>query len=235
MDQFERVKLLLKEENFQKLQQARVAVIGVGGVGSYAAEALARSGIGSLVLVDKDEVAISNLNRQIHSMYSTLDQPKVEVMKERIQGYCCCEVITYNVFFDKEKKEMLEGCDFVIDAIDTISAKMDLIEVCHEMNIPCISSLGMANRLDPTQLIITTLDKTADDPLAKACRVMARKRGMNYKIKVVFSKEHPIKQNQMVNEDGVTRKDRIPPASMIFVPAASGLACAYEALRTLVE
>lgn len=235
MDQFERVKLLLNEENFEKLQASRIAVIGVGGVGSYAAEALARSGVGTLVLVDKDDVAVSNLNRQIHSQYVTLNRPKVEVMKERIESYSNCKVIPYNCFFDREHSEMLEGCDFVIDAIDTITAKFDLIEVCHELNIPCISSLGMANRLDPTKLIVTTLDKTQDDPLAKACRMMMRKRGIKYKIKVVFSTEHPIKQNVVVDEEGKTRKDRIPPASMVFVPAASGLACAYEALRAVIE
>lgn len=233
-----RVELLVGKEGIEKLKRSTVLVVGVGGVGSYAAEALARSGVGKLILVDADRIATSNLNRQIMANEKTIGQDKCEAMKERILSYRAdCEVICIPRFFDKRCEELLDAfeLDYVIDAIDTITSKMDLIQMCAYRKIPCISSLGMANRLDPSCLEITTLDKTTMDPLAKALRQLAKKRSYTRKIRVVFSKEQPIKQNVIVDEKGLTRKEQIPPSSMIFVPAAAGLLLGSFVTRELIK
>ncbi len=233
-----RVELLIGKSGIDKLKNATVLIVGVGGVGSYAAESLARSGIGRLILVDADTVASSNLNRQIMADESTIGQDKCEAMKERILSYNKeCEVICIHRFFDKSFQDLLDefDLDYVIDAIDTITSKMDLIQMCAYRKIPCITSLGMANRLDPSCLEVTTLDKTSMDPLAKALRQLARKRNYTRKIKVVFSKEQPIKQNVIVDEKGQTRKEMIPPSSMIFVPAAAGLLLGSVVTREILK
>ncbi len=233
----QRIELLIKKEGLEALENSTVMIVGVGGVGSYAAEALARSRVGHLILVDKDAVEPSNLNRQIHSTLANLGKSKIQAMKERILSYNPeCKVDLIETFFDQTSASLLDqDIDVVIDAIDTLSSKMDLIQACAYRKIPCISSLGMANRLDPTKVEITTLDKTSGDPLAKALRQLAKKRNYTRKIRVVFSSEVPIKQNTVVNQDGTTRKDRIPPASMVFVPAASGLACASWAMEQILK
>lgn len=232
----ERVELLVGKDKVDALRQATVLIVGVGGVGSYAAEALARSGIGKLILVDHDVVALSNLNRQILATFDTIGKPKTQSMKTRIESFNQdCEVICINEFFSSELESIFdEKIDYVIDAIDTVTAKLDLIELCHRKKVPCISSLGMANRFDPSKVTQTTLDKTTYDPLAKALRDLVKKRKINYKIHVTFSTEIPFKQNVEINPDGKTRKERIPPASMIFVPAASGLLCASIVTRKLL-
>ena len=232
----QRTVMLLGNNAVKRLREASVMIIGIGGVGSYCAEALARSGVGTIHLVDHDTIAPSNLNRQIHATYETIGKDKCEVMKQRIASYHSdCHVITHSVFYDAKQNEALfcEPIDFVIDAIDTISAKLDLISYCLTHQIAFISSMGMANRLDPTKIIITDLMKTTYDPLAKAMRSQARKRGINQRIPVVFSTEIAIKQNQVIHEEGKTRKERIPPASSPFVPAAAGLACAAYAVDFL--
>ncbi len=233
----ERVELLVQEEGIKKLKEACVMIIGVGGVGSYAAEALARSGVGHLILVDHDEVAESNLNRQVHATYQTIGKKKTSCMRERIALFNPdCKVEEISSFFSKELLSIFDRkIDYVIDAIDTVTSKLDCIECCHELNIPCISSLGMANRFDPSQIEVTVLSKTTYDPLAKACRNLAKQRKIRYKIPVVFSKEQPVKQNQEINEGGKTRKERIPPASTVFVPAAAGLTCASVVFRAIIE
>lgn len=233
----ERIELLLKKEGVEALQNSTVMIVGVGGVGSYAAEALARSQVGHLILVDKDKVEPSNLNRQMQATIPNLGKSKIVAMKERILSYNPdCQVDLVEGFFDQFCASILDQkIDVVIDAIDTLTSKMDLIQACAWRKIPCISSLGMANRLDPTKVMVTTLDKTTGDPLAKALRLLVKKRNYTRKIHVVFSSETPIKQNQTVNPDGQTRKDRIPPASMVFVPAASGLACASWAMSQILK
>jgi len=233
-DELERVRLLLGEENLEKLQKACVLVAGVGGVGSYAAEAFARSGVGKLILIDKDKVALSNLNRQIMAEYGTVGENKTEVMKERIGRYCHCEVVCVNEFLSEENVDLVEGCDFAVDAIDTVSSKIAFYEACHKHGVPFISSLGMGNRLDPTKIEITELMKTSGDPLAKAVRTMARKKDLRFKVPVLISTELPMKQNTVVDPDGATRKEQIPPASMIFVPASAGLAAASYGVRTII-
>lgn len=233
----ERTRLLLGNKQVEILKDATVMVVGIGGVGSYCAEALARCGIGRLLLVDHDCVSESNLNRQIHATYDTIGKPKTEVMKERIHSYRKdCEVILYPMFYQAENNEVLvkNKIDFVVDAIDTISAKLDLIAYCLEHKIDFISCLGMANRLDSTAVCISELMKTSYDPLAKVMRSQVRKRRLKGKIPVVFSKEQPIKQNIETDPDAPTRKLRIPPASSPFVPAAAGLACASYVVRKML-
>lgn len=233
----QRTALLLGNNALLRLAQARVMVMGIGGVGSYCAEALARCGVGTIHLVDKDVISPSNLNRQLHANYDTIGKDKCEMMKQRIHTYHKdCRVITHALFYDGSQNETLfHDIDFVVDAIDTISAKLALIRYCLDHDIPFISSMGMANRLDPTQIYICDLMKTAGDPLAKIMRSQVRKQRIKGKIPVVCSHETAIKQTQIVNATGMTRKERIPPASSPFVPAAAGLACASYAVRYLCE
>ena len=174
----QRLELLVGEEAIRRLKQACVLIVGIGGVGRYAAEALGRGGIGKLILVDADTVAPSNLNRQIIATLHTLDQPKTEAMAARIRDFAPdCEVIAVNTFFNEQSESLFDQkIDYVIDAIDTLSSKLTLIEMACRHQTPCISSLGIANRFDPTQLTVTTLDKTCNDPLARALRQMVRKR-----------------------------------------------------------
>ena len=234
----ERVQLLIGNQGINTLANSTVLVVGVGGVGAMAIEALARSGVGHLIIVDGDNIGESNINRQIHATTQTIGQPKVEAMKERVFLINPdCQVSTYQVFFDMSQKEILNSkIDFVIDAIDTITSKIDLIEICLDQKIPFISSMGMANRFDSSKLIVTTLDKTEYDPFSKAVRAVARKRNLNLKqIPVVFSQEVGQIQNQTINESGTTRKERTPPASTSFVPPAAGLLLASYVVRKLLE
>lgn len=235
---WQRLELLVGKEKLDRLRQACVLVVGIGGVGGYAAEALARSGIGKLILVDADTVALSNLNRQIIAEIPTVGRPKTEVMAERIARIAPdCEVVGLRQFFDADCEFLFDQkIDYVVDAIDTLTPKLALIAMTQAHHIPSISSLGMANRFDPTRLQITTLDKTSYDPLARALRQMARKQGIApSSIPVVWSSEMPLTQNQLVDENGATRKQKYPPASTIFVPAAAGLTCASAVFQALIS
>lgn len=236
-ERFNRLGLLLSEEEIGRLNNSAVMVVGVGGVGAMAAEALARSAVGTIILVDKDEVETSNLNRQILATEDKIGQKKVDVMKERLLSINPrCHVIAYDCFFDGTKEEIFgQKTDFVIDAIDTITSKLDLIEICQKKGIRIISSLGMGNRMDPSQLRYTTLDKTQDDPLARAMRQIARKREMNLKVPVVISIEKPVIQNKVTNEDGKTSKEKTPVSSSAFVPNAAGLLLASYTVRELIK
>ena len=234
----QRMELLIGEENLNKLQNSSVMVVGIGGVGSYVCEALARSGVKKLILVDGDCVALSNLNRQIHATYDTLNQSKTQVMKERILTYRNdCEVICFDLFYKEEENERLfsQPVDFVVDAIDTMSSKLSLIKYCLAHKIPFISSMGMANRMDPTKIEITELSKTSYDPVAKIIRQLVRKEKIKGKIPVVWSSEQPSVQTRIINENGVTRKQKMPPASSPFVPSAAGLAIASYEVKKLIE
>ncbi len=232
-----RMELLIGKEAVESLKNKCVMIVGVGGVGSYAAEAIARSGIGKIILVDKDQVAYSNLNRQIHATFDTIGKDKCEVMKQRILSYRDdCEVICKSMFYQVDLNDQIFDCDvdFVVDAIDTMSSKLSLITYCLKNKIPFISSMGMANRLDPTKIEITELMKTSYDPVAKIMRNLIRKNKIKGKIPVVYSSEQPIVQTKIVNENGVTRKEKMPPASSPFVPCAAGLAIASYVLNKLM-
>lgn len=234
----QRMELLIGKESIEKLQNSVVMIIGVGGVGSYAAEALARSGIGKLILVDGDIVAPSNLNRQIHATFETIGKSKTQVMKERILTYRNdCTVITKDIFYKEDVNHILfdEQIDFVIDAIDTMSSKLSIIQYCLKNKIKFISSMGMANRMDPTKIEICDLMKTNYDPVAKIMRNLIRKNKIKGKIPVVWSKEHPIVQTKIINENGITRKQKMPPASSPFVPSAAGMAIASYTMTQLLK
>lgn len=233
-----RTRLLLGEKGMRVLKESTVCILGVGGVGSYCAEALARSGIGKLILVDGDVVSPSNLNRQLMALYDTIKVAKTIAMRDRILQYRKdIDIRCLQLFYCAKVNEQIfqEPISFVVDAIDTISSKRDCMEYCLTKKIPLISSMGMANRMDPTQLIVTDLMKTKEDPLAKVMRSLMRKSAVKGKIPVVCSLERPIKQRVIVNEEGTTRKEQMPPASSSFVPAAAGLACAAYVVRKLTE
>lgn len=236
-DMHERTRLLVGEENFKKLQSSTAMIVGVGGVGSIAAESLARSGIKKLVLIDGDDIDITNLNRQIQTNQYNIGESKVKAMADHLHRINPEIIIDcHQMFFDGSSEELFEDVDFVVDAIDTITHKMDLIEICLNKEIPFVSSMGMGNRLDPSQVFETTLDKTSHDAIARIMRGMARKRNIDMKkVPVVLTKEEPIIQYKIVNEDGETRKEKQPPASMLLVPPAAGLMCASICIRTLIS
>ena len=238
-ERFLRNELYFGKEKTDKLKEIKVCVVGLGGVGAYAVEALARLGVANFVVIDKDVVDITNLNRQIIALESTLGRDKSEVVKERILDINPnAKVQTYSMFYNSETRDIIlnENVDFVIDAIDTITCKWDLIKLCLDNNIKFISSMGMGNREDLTKIDITTLDKTNYDPVAKKLREFVRKENRERqmkKINVVFSKEIPIKQTKTVKEDGKILKEVCPPASIIFVPSVAGMLCAYYVCKNV--
>ena len=223
----ERSALLLGNEALEILKNKTVLVVGIGGVGSFCVEALARTGIGHLILVDKDKVESSNINRQLLATTETIDQVKVIVMKKRIQTLNPeCKVDMYDCFYDcsMDEKIFSQKIDFVIDCIDSIKSKQDLAMACIQRDIPFLSSMGTARRLDPSKLEIMELEKTSYDPIAKRMRNGKRKNKIRNKIWVVCSTEPP-----RPVEAGK------PLPSMIFVPASAGLLLASECVKKLIN
>ncbi len=223
----ERSALLLGNEALEILKNKTVLVVGIGGVGSFCVEALARTGIGHLILVDKDKVESSNINRQLLATTETIDQVKVIVMKKRIQTLNPeCKVDTYDCFYDcsMDEKIFSQKIDFVMDCIDSIKSKQDLAMACIQRDIPFLSSMGTARRLDPSKLEIMELEKTSYDPIAKRMRNWKRKNKIRNKIWVVCSTEPP-----RPVEAGK------PLPSMIFVPASAGLLLASECVKKLIN
>lgn len=230
-EQFIRSKLLIGDGNFEKLNRTKVLVIGVGGVGGYVVEALARSGIGNIDLLDNDKISISNINRQIIATIDTIEEYKVDAMKKRIyQINPNCKVNTYTIFLleNNISKLDLEKYDYVVDAIDTISTKISLIERCHYLNVPIISSMGTGNKLNPSLLEIVDISKTSVCPVARVVRYELRKRGINH-LKVCYSKEIP--QKIILSESDSSKHQ---PASMIFVPSTAGILIAYEIVKDII-
>lgn len=222
-DRFSRTKLLIGEKAVETLKKSKVAVFGIGGVGSYVVEGLARAGIGNFILVDKDEVDITNINRQIIATTKTVGKSKVEVSKERILEINPeAKVKIYQEFFMPETEGVLDdSIDYIVDAVDTVTAKIELVVRANKLNIPIISSMGTGNKLDPTAFEVADIYKTSVCPLAKVMRKELKARGIK-KLKVVYSKEEPIKQE----ERGV-------PASISFVPSVAGLIIAGEVIKDL--
>lgn len=243
LHQFSRNELAIGEEGLNILKNSTVAILGIGGVGSFSVEALARSGVGRLVLVDKDTVDITNVNRQLPALLSTVGRPKAEIMKERIADINPeCEVITLNMFYTEETYEdfFQYDLDFVIDASDTIVYKIHLIKECLKRNIPIISSMGAANKMDPTRFQIADIFKTHTDPIAKVIRTRLRKEGIKKGIPVVFSDESPIVIREDVrkvvgNDEAEIRKAKMPPSSNAFVPSVCGLIMASYVVRELLK
>ena len=231
-----RTELVIGRDGLDKLRSSRVIVFGVGGVGGFAVEALARAGVGELILVDSDTVSLTNLNRQIIATYDTIGQPKVEVMKKRIQSINKdCNVITHQVFVSNDNIEELisKDIDYVVDAIDTVSAKLGLAEYCYKNNINIMSSMGTGNKLDPTKFKVTDVFKTQVCPLAKVMRHELRKRGVK-KLKVVYSEEIPVKPKSEYSSELKGTAKRPVPGSMPFVPPVSGMIMASEVVRDIL-
>ncbi len=230
---FSRTELLLGSEAIEKLKNSRVAVFGVGGVGGYAVEALVRSGVGHLDLIDNDQVALTNLNRQIIATMDTIGQDKVEVAKKRILSINPeADVKTYTTFFLPENAHEFDFTqyDYVIDAIDTVSGKIALIEEAQKAHTPIISCMGAGNKLDPTSFEVTDIYKTSVCPLAKVMRHELKKRGIK-KCKVLYSKEVPLKPKDSQEETS----RRSLPGSIAFVPSAAGLIIGGEVIKDLVK
>lgn len=230
---FSRFELLIGEEKLQQLQNSHVLVFGVGGVGGYVVEALARSGIGHITIVDNDEVSLTNLNRQIIATRETIGKKKVEVMKERILSINPdCLVTGLEMFYLPENADTIDltKYDYVVDAIDTITSKIELAMRCEKLNVPLISSMGTGNKLNPAMLEVSDIYKTSVCPLAKVMRKELKTRGVKH-LKVVYSKELPIKPRQS-NEP--TNK-RTVPGSSAFVPSSAGLLIASEVIKDLLK
>lgn len=225
--------MLFGEEGLAKLQKTRIAVFGVGGVGGYAVEALARSGVGALELIDSDTVSLSNLNRQIIATWDTLGQYKVDAAKARVLSINPqAKVETHRIFFLPETAERFDfgAYDYVIDAVDTVSAKLALAERAYAAGTPIISAMGAGNKLDPTAFEVADIYETSICPLARVMRTELRKRGIP-RLKVVYSKELPIKPRVGAAQEGRKRA----PGSCAFVPAAAGLILAGEVVKDIVS
>lgn len=244
LHQFSRNELAFGKEGLALIQKKTVAILGIGGVGSFSVEALARSGVSRLVLVDKDDVDITNCNRQIHATLKTVGKPKVEVMKERILDINPdCEVITLKMFYTEETYEEFFSYnpDYVIDASDTIIYKIHIIKECLKRKIPIISSMGAANKLDPTRFKIVDISKTTHDPIAKIVRTKLKKEGITKGVPVVFSDESPIvireeiRKEIVKDENTPIRKAKMPPSSNAFVPSVAGLIAASWVINEIIK
>lgn len=242
-----RTELLIGTEGLNKLRESKVIVFGVGGVGSFTVEALTRAGVGNLILVDDDTVCLTNLNRQVHATYETISKVKVEVMKERVLSINRkCNVTTHQVFVTQDNLAELipDDVDYVVDAIDTVTAKLGLAEYCYNNDINIISSMGTGNKFDPTRFKVTDVYKTSVCPLAKVMRYELKRRGVK-KLKVVFSDELPTK---LKTEDVVTCKTgcvctggskkcaskRQIPGSISFVPPVAGMIIGGEVIKDII-
>ena len=235
LDQFSRTRLLFGEEKFNKFAAARVAVFGIGGVGGHCIEARARSGIGTLDIIDNDEVSLTNINRQAVAFHSTVGKPKTEIMRDRILDINpAAKVNIYNTFYLPETAHLFDFSqyDYVVDAIDTVTGKLMLIEQAKASKTPIISCMGTGNKLDPTRLEVVDISKTSVCPLAKVMRRELKKRGIEG-VKVVFSTEEPVKPNGAAETKGT--QNRPAPASCAFVPSVAGLIMAGEVLKDIAN
>lgn len=230
LEQFQRTEMLIGTENLEKLQKAKVAVFGIGGVGSYVVEAMARAGIGNFILVDNDKVVLSNINRQIIATHKTVDKYKVEVAKERILDINPqAKVEIYQEFFSPESKDLFDNSvSYVVDAVDNVTAKIELVVRANRLNVPIISCMGTGNKLDPTRFEVADIYKTSMCPLAKVMRKELKARRIKH-LKVVYSKEEPIKPQ--TKSEG--RKQ--VPGSISFVPSVAGLIIAGEVIKSIIK
>ena len=234
-ERFERTEMLFGEEAVSKLQNSRVAVFGIGGVGGHCAEALVRSGIGAIDLIDNDTVSVSNINRQIVALDSTVGRYKVDVAKERFLDISPSTVInTYKTFYLPETSSLFNfgNYDYVVDAIDTVSGKIQLIMQAEEASVPIISCMGTGNKMDPTMLEIEDIYKTSVCPLARVMRNELKKRGVR-RLKVLYSKEPPLIPHFQPRSSSDVR--RSTPASNSFVPACAGLIIASHVIKELIK
>ena len=237
MESFSRVKLLIGSENFNKIKQSSVAVFGVGGVGGYVIEALARSGVGNISVFDSDAVAETNLNRQIIANVNNIGQDKVDAVKERVLSINPdAKVNCHKVFYLPENAEQfdLSKYDYVVDAIDTVSAKLEIISRSKNAGVPVISCMGTGGKIDPTLLKVADIEKTSGCPLARVMRRELKKRDISG-VKVVFSEEKVSICESETYDAEKTASERIVPPSMIFVPASAGLMIAKEVVFDIIN
>ena len=227
---FCRTKILIGDECLEKLKNAKVAVFGVGGVGSFVVEALARAGVGSFVLIDKDQVSLSNINRQLIATHKTIGKLKVDVAKERILSINPeAKVETFAKFFMPGNTNILNNSiTYIVDAIDTVTAKIELVMQAQKLGVPIISSMGTGNKLNPCLFEITDIYKTQVCPLAKVMRKELKQRGVKH-LKVLYSKEEPLKSG-IIGENG-----KVIPGSISFVPSVAGLIIAGEVIKDLLK
>ncbi len=234
-ESFERSAMLLGEEQVESLADKKVAIFGIGGVGGYTAEALARTGIGAFDLVDHDTVSVTNLNRQIIATMNTIGRNKAEVMKERILSiHPEAKVTVHDCFFLPENADEFDFCayDYVVDAVDTVTAKLEIIERAKSAGVPVISAMGAGNKLDPTKFVVTDISKTSVCPLAKVMRRELKKRGIS-DVKVVYSTEEALSPLFEPPAEGETRKKA--PGSVAFVPSVAGLIVASQVIKDLTR
>ena len=235
LNQFSRTELLIGKEGVEKLNKAKVAIFGIGGVGSFIVEGLVRAGIQNFILVDNDEICLTNLNRQLHATMQTIGQSKVDVMKQRILEINPKAIVeTYKEFYmpDSKVKILDKSVDYIIDAVDTVTAKIGLVIEANELNIPIISSMGTGNKLDATKFEVSDIYKTSVCPLAKVMRKELKQRGIK-KLKVVYSKEEPIAQRNIISEEESNKRQI--PGSISFVPSVAGLIIAGEVIKDIIK
>lgn len=231
LHEFSRTEILIGETAMAKLANSKVAIFGIGGVGGHCAEALVRSGVGSLHFFDPDVVSLTNINRQAVAFHSTIGMKKVEIMKNRaLDINPNAKIKTFDIFFDKDSEIDFASYDYIIDAIDTVSSKLLLVKIANEKNIPIISSMGAGNKLDPTAFVVSDIFKTEVCPLARVMRKKIKDMGIK-KLKVVFSKEEAIKPNSSDETKGTAQ--RPVPGSCAFVPSVVGLIIASEVVKDL--
>ena len=236
IEQFSRTQLLLGEEAMEKLYGARVAVFGIGGVGGYTVEALARCGVGSLDLIDSDTVSVSNINRQILATHSTVGRLKVDVAKDRVLDINpSCKVKTWPIFYLPDTADLFDFTqyDYIVDCIDTVTGKLQLVQRAVDAGVPIICSMGTGNKLDPSAFQVADISKTTMCPLARIMRKELKKRGINH-LKVVYSQEEALTPVGAEEEMKLLGKRQIP-GSTAFVPGAAGLILAGAVVRDLIE
>ncbi len=233
-NQFLRTEMLIGKDAVEKLKNSRVAVFGVGGVGGYVVEALSRAGVGNIDIIDNDTISVSNLNRQIIALNSTVGKNKVDVLKARLLDINPnLKVETYKCFFTRNTEFDFSKYDYVVDAIDTVVGKLELIIRAKSANVPIICSMGTGNKMNPTMFEVADISKTSVCPLAKVIRQELKKRRIK-KVKVVYSKEMPLKPIVTEDMDVETKGGRIAPASNSFCPAVAGLIIASEVIKDLI-
>ncbi|NLK22553.1 MAG: tRNA threonylcarbamoyladenosine dehydratase [Clostridiales bacterium] len=233
---FSRTELLIGKSGLDKLKNSKVMVFGVGGVGSYTVECLARVGVGNITIIDNDTIAVSNLNRQVHATLETIGRIKVEVEKERILSINKeCNVVCHKVFvLENNLDEIIDDdVDYIVDAIDTVSTKIALAKYCEDKSIKLISSMGTGNKLDPTKFVISDIYKTKVCPLAKVMRHELRKRGVK-KLKVLYSEEVPVKLENTNKKELDGKRKKQTPGSISFVPPVAGMIIGGEVIKDIL-
>ncbi|WP_425449618.1 tRNA threonylcarbamoyladenosine dehydratase [Dethiothermospora halolimnae] len=247
LHEFSRTEMLIGTEGLNKLKESTVGIFGIGGVGTFTAEGLARSGVGNFVLIDDDDICLTNINRQIHATRKTVGKSKVDVMKDRILSINPNANITvYKELYNTDSAEKLlnHDYDYIVDAIDMVSSKLDLIERCNRKNIPIMSSMGAGNKLNPTMLEVSDIFKTSVCPLARVMRRELKRRNIK-KLKVVYSKEKPLTPLNVggdcksdcicPNKDRTCVERRQIPGSVSFVPSVAGLIIASEVVKDIIN